>query len=129
MKNKGGSTDRYNGAFSNPHLFFLSDKYAAQKCSGKTREIAQCINELSFLIFFHIDHTMFTPHARIACDDGDIDSVSIFIAAADHVITHYKWKFLFESKDIFDYRNIAAGEVRFLHLFFLSRFGTDYFSS
>ena len=52
MKNKGGSTDRYNGAFSNPHLFFLSDKYAAQECSGKAREIAQCIMSFPSLSSF-----------------------------------------------------------------------------
>ena len=72
---------------------------------------------------------MLTAHTGVTRDDGDIDSVGIFITATDHVIAHYEGKFLLEPESIFDYCNITAGKVRFLHLFFLSRFGTDYFSS
>ena len=128
MENKGGSTDRYNGAFADAYLFFLSDKDTTQECSGKAWEIAQRVNKLPFFIFFHIYHTMFTAHAGVARDDGDIDSVGIFITASDHVIAHYEGKFLFEPESVFDYRNIAAGEIRLLYLFLLPRFGTDNFS-
>lgn len=129
VEDEGRRTDRYNGAFFDPYLFFLPDKDVAQECPGKAWEIAQCVNELSFLVFLYINNTVFTAHAGVARDDGDVDSVGVFVAAADHVVAHDKGQFLLEAERVLDYRDIAAGEVGFFHFFLLAALVTNDFAS